>query len=62
MYSPDVVDVVQPADLGEEPGVGDVGSDLGAALDATRPVVAPVVHATCKTQGTYVSTLIFPWV
>ena len=50
LVAPDVVDGVQLPQLGEQPGVRDVGPDIGAVLDAPGPVVGPVVHAA-RLQG-----------
>ena len=44
---PYVVYGVQLAQLGKEASIGNVRSDPSPALDASGPVVAPVVHASC---------------
>ena len=41
---PNVVDGVEPAELSEESGVGNVAADVGSATETAGPVVGPVVH------------------
>ena len=47
---PNVVDGVEPAELSEESGVGNVAADVGSATETAGPVVGPVVHTPWKTE------------